>query len=336
VQRLHESAVAAAKAGDYDKALRLWTEAQKADPGNARYPSNIASMYLKMHRQNDALAAARQALELDPANAHAWVNLGNAYVANGKVADAAASFYLALHFADKPEVYREQFRALASRREGSSDLVAAARMVMEQGSQSRRGAEFNAFDASGVRPAPDIGGFKSLQLTSSQRFDLSKPGMNGDSLYKSAAQSYLDGYMSNREETYYQNAVWFSAKSAFLGHPDAPGLLGIVLAEGYTTIAGKKAAPDFDEARKLSELSVARGGTMGYVGLGDLAFFGKGEPADAHKGIQLYGKAAARSNELAARRLVDVPCIRRTARSSAKQMRPWHTRMCLRVLLRGM
>lgn len=300
--RLNTEATAAARNGDTDTALRLWKQALQADPGHAAYLANVGLVLLKLNRPAEAIEGFSRALELDPGNWRIWFNLGRALAANKMQAEAASSFYLATHFSDAPDDVLDLLRSQARNAESSMELTNASRMALSLGAAKASDPATRA--ANRVKPAADIEGFKSLVLNQSERFDLSKPGNTKDVLYKRAEQSYMDGYLQGREQTYFQNAVWALRKAAFLGHAEAPGLLGIILANGYTTIAGQNAAPDVDEALKLFQLSDARGGTMGVVGMGDLAMAGKGQPANTAKGIGLYEKAAAAKNELAARRLI--------------------------------
>lgn len=300
--RFNTEANAAARAGDTETALRLFQQAHRADPGHASYLSNAALMYLKLNRPAEAADGFAKALELDPGNWKMWFNLGRALAANKMQTEAASSFYVAIHFADAPDDVLGLLRNLSRQRDSSIELVNASRMAVALGAP--KAGDPTTLAANRIKPAADVEGFKSLVLNQSESFDLTKPGVTKDSLYKQALQSYMDGYLQGREQTYFQNAVWALRKAAFLGHAEAPGLLGIILANGYTTIAGPKASPDVDEAQKLFQLSGTRGGTMGVVGMGDLAMAGKGQPASAAKGIGLYEKAAAAKNELAARRLI--------------------------------
>lgn len=314
--RLNADAATAARAGDHEAALRLWTEAQQADPGNVAALGNRGLTFMKLNRPAEAVKVFAAALELDPGNVRLWFNLGRAYAANKMQAQAASSFYLATHFSESPDDMLDLLRKQAASPDSDMDLVNASRLALSLA--ARKASDPATRAASRVRAAADIDGYKSLALNQSERFDLTKPGASKDGLYKQGETAYMDGHLLGREGTRFQNAVWALRKSAFLGHAEAPGLLGIILANGYTTIAGAKAAPDYEEAHKLFALSSARGGSMGDVGRGDLAMRGLGQPADPAKGIGLYEKAAAAKNELAARRLIALMMDTKTPKLAAE------------------
>lgn len=304
-KRLDAAADAAIKAGDPDKAIHLLNDARAADLANSTYPENLAYVYFVANQFKESAMFAQQALKLDPTRSPAWLLWGRYEASIGMTERASACFYLALHFAPDREKIRGWLRTQSVSTDTNLALAAGAALevVHADRADSIRPTRIDpVFPLAPVR-ATDIDGFSSLNLSDSLLLDLRRRGQTSDILYKRGVESYMDGYVGGDGQKF-QGAVGDLSKSAYLGNPDAPGLLGVILAAGYSRGGNKDVAPDPAEAKKLAELSMSRGGTFGYVALADLALRGQGETADANKALQLYEQGARKGNAVAERRLI--------------------------------
>lgn len=307
-RRLNTEAIATSKGGDVESAIRLFKEAHLADPGSPSIAANLSLAYIKAGNFGESAAATKRALALAPSNSQLWFNLGQALGGAGLTPQGAASFYLAMHFAAVPEKITEALTRLSNA--NNAGMAASARMALANMAAKTPEAEKMVSQPSvpakqaapSISAAADIAGIASLVLNESSVSDLTKPGYDKDSRYKYGLESFMAGYKSGNNQP--EHAVQALRDAAYLGHPDAPGLLGVFIVSGYKQINGQRTAPDLAEARKLFELSNARGGSMGYLGQGDLALEGDGEPRNVLKGIGLYEKAAIKKNPVAERRLV--------------------------------
>jgi tetratricopeptide (TPR) repeat protein len=80
---------AAAAAGRHDEAVRLYTQAIEAAPGDFKTRNNRARSLLALGRQDEAISDLREAVRLDPGYALARLNLGMVLAGRGRMAEAA-------------------------------------------------------------------------------------------------------------------------------------------------------------------------------------------------------------------------------------------------------
>src|SRR6266852_5804714 len=78
-------------ADNIDKAIAAYKLAIQLDPSAADIPAELAALYMRQNRAQDALAAAEQALKIDPANHEAQRVAGFVYaaLAEGSRGDAS-------------------------------------------------------------------------------------------------------------------------------------------------------------------------------------------------------------------------------------------------------
>jgi hypothetical protein len=95
---LAEQAVAAARGGDVNQAIRLLECAIAAQPGESAWYSSLAALYRISDRLDDALNAATQAVDLDPTNADYLGNLSLVLTDFGEREQAIACLLRALGF----------------------------------------------------------------------------------------------------------------------------------------------------------------------------------------------------------------------------------------------
>lgn len=85
---LNNYAVMLSEDGQKEKALRMWDQAIKAEPGFSDSYSNKANTLWQLKRFEEAAAHAEKAIELNPKYPDAYLNLGNALVAMRKLDEA--------------------------------------------------------------------------------------------------------------------------------------------------------------------------------------------------------------------------------------------------------
>jgi Flp pilus assembly protein TadD len=83
-----EVAVAAVKAGDWQRAIVGFSAALKAEPDNADFHNGLGYAYRKAGRFDDSFRHYRQALGLNPGLKSAHEYIGEAYLATGDKAKA--------------------------------------------------------------------------------------------------------------------------------------------------------------------------------------------------------------------------------------------------------
>ena len=83
-----EVAVAAVKAGDWQRAIIGFGAALKAEPDNAAFHNGLGYAYRKAGRFDDSFRHYRAALRIDPELKSAHEYLGEAYLATGDKAKA--------------------------------------------------------------------------------------------------------------------------------------------------------------------------------------------------------------------------------------------------------
>lgn len=112
-------------------AVKLLEKARQLDPESAAIARVLAPLYLAVNRSDDALNAARKAVEQEPADYESWVLLGRQYKRLDRLQEAARAFDRALashRLDDRPDL-RSQFAYSAGRlREelGQCDLAVNA------------------------------------------------------------------------------------------------------------------------------------------------------------------------------------------------------------------
>lgn len=296
-KRLNTEAISASKNGDLDAAIRLFKEALEADESSASITNNLCLAYLRAKNYQEAVAAGKSAIGLAPSNDKIWFNLGQAYGGNGMINQAAASFYLAIHFAGEPDRVRESLLKLSGA--NNPGMAAAAKQALNSAAGSpAEAATTNASPAarSGMQlgaptlttpvtpavpatvsapptstparksplAAADIDGITSLALQGKDVPIVEKVG-NQDSLFRQGEDFFAKGIKKKNEAEIFGRGVLLLKQSAFLGHKEAPGVLGMILSRGYAQ-AGTTVGPDVNEAKKLFDLTTARGGGTGYLG----------------------------------------------------------------------
>ena len=89
---LVESGRAAAVSGNFPMAIQLLKRATEVDPKNKYVWNFLASAYLGMRQNDDAIAALKKQIELNPYDEYAYNALGRAYWQERKYDDAATAF----------------------------------------------------------------------------------------------------------------------------------------------------------------------------------------------------------------------------------------------------
>ncbi len=112
-------------------AVRLLEEARQLDPESPAISRALAPLYLAVNRSDDALSAARKAVEIEPGDYESWVLLGRQYKHMGHIEDAAGAFdrVLASHgLDDRPDLRSQYAFTLGRLREelGQCDQAVAA------------------------------------------------------------------------------------------------------------------------------------------------------------------------------------------------------------------
>ena len=92
VQKLLQSAKGWGAKGNYDQAIKDYSEAIKLDPGLAPAWNNRGLAYDDQGDYDQAIKDYSEAIKLQPDDADAWRNRGNAYKKLGKEAKAKADF----------------------------------------------------------------------------------------------------------------------------------------------------------------------------------------------------------------------------------------------------
>jgi tetratricopeptide (TPR) repeat protein len=105
------------KAGRYAEAQAVYEEATRAKPDYAPCWINLALVFLKRNRPDDAVRAAQQAVALAPQTGAAHYHLGNAFSAKGRWNEAVTEYSRAF------ELDRTQFNG----------LIAAGHLLMDHG-----------------------------------------------------------------------------------------------------------------------------------------------------------------------------------------------------------
>jgi len=100
------SAVIALQLGDTDRAITLFRQQLRLQPGNAIAHSNICMALHSKGEDQEAFLHGKQAISLDPALGDAWNNLGNIYKSGNKLEEALQHYEKALALDDRdPRVH---------------------------------------------------------------------------------------------------------------------------------------------------------------------------------------------------------------------------------------
>ena len=82
--------------GDLNGALEAFTLAVAAAPSSAHAHNKLGTVYVDLHRWDDAFAEFSKAAQLDPRYAPAHSNLGNVYRERGRLDEAVACYQRAI------------------------------------------------------------------------------------------------------------------------------------------------------------------------------------------------------------------------------------------------
>ncbi|XXG75931.1 hypothetical protein AAC387_Pa08g0395 [Persea americana] len=122
---------AAFSSGQFDAAVRFFSQAIHLSPSNHLLYSNRSAAYASLHRYSDALADAQKTVELKPDWPKGYSRLGVAHVGLGRLADAIAAFRKGLELDPSNAALKSALadaQAAAARSRGPSPLSPFADM----------------------------------------------------------------------------------------------------------------------------------------------------------------------------------------------------------------
>ncbi|KAJ8632217.1 hypothetical protein MRB53_025553 [Persea americana] len=122
---------AAFSSGQFDAAVRFFSQAIHLSPSNHLLYSNRSAAYASLHRYSDALADAQKTVELKPDWPKGYSRLGAAHVGLGRLADAIAAFRKGLELDPSNAALKSALadaQAAAARSRGPSPLSPFADM----------------------------------------------------------------------------------------------------------------------------------------------------------------------------------------------------------------
>lgn len=261
----YPEAVAAGKAaiGLVPANERIWYNLGQAYGANGMYSQAASSFYLAQHFSAEPEKVREQLVKLSGTN-----NAGMA---------AAAKIALDIQ-EPKPETAITQVEA-KSQLAPTANSAPATRTAVQAAPSQTAPAAASALVAQAAKneaPSPkieapsslaakDIAGIASLNLKGEDIPDPTKKYMDLRTIFHEADLEFHYGYGSKDKDERFAKADLPLRRAAFLGHKDAPGMLGILLSQGYTAKEGGR-KPDLEEAKKLFALSNTRGGYTGYWG----------------------------------------------------------------------
>ena len=127
------------KAGDLPYAAELYERLMQLRPNDAFYFARLADLYLKLNREEDAVASARRALSIEPNNPYANYFMGKIFLELGLNQDAGEAFSLIVA-SGKDLPYSRYYLAVSEERRGH--LVAAVSAISEAAVREPENFEF--------------------------------------------------------------------------------------------------------------------------------------------------------------------------------------------------
>lgn len=119
--------------GKLEQARLLFVALCQLDPKEAYYRTALGAVLIQMDDIEGATANLTQAIELNPDELAAYVNRGECYLRDGKIAEAAEDFSMAVQLEKKLPPEDVQTRALVQR---ARVLAAAALEMLEAGGRT--------------------------------------------------------------------------------------------------------------------------------------------------------------------------------------------------------
>lgn len=121
---LNTKGLALSKNGDFNKAVKLFEEANKLDKSDIEIVNNLGFSYLKQGNLDSAQQAITLALTMSPGRATAWENLGEVFGLKGNVSKSVACFSNAYRFS-KERIKMHQNLKILNAKEGVKKLKQA-------------------------------------------------------------------------------------------------------------------------------------------------------------------------------------------------------------------
>jgi len=85
------------QAKEYEKAIKLYSQAIELDPANPIYYNNRAAAKIELKDYKSAMLDCQEALSIDPKFAKAFARIGNCFLRLGNFFEARRNFAEALH-----------------------------------------------------------------------------------------------------------------------------------------------------------------------------------------------------------------------------------------------
>lgn len=119
---LQQAASYHAEKGNLPYAAELYERLTRIKPSSALYHARLADVYLRLDRDDDALASARRSLQLEPDNPFAHYFMGRLFFELGQHAESAAAFQKVVNSGvELPEA--EYYYALSESRRGRNVIA---------------------------------------------------------------------------------------------------------------------------------------------------------------------------------------------------------------------
>lgn len=99
-------------AGNLDKALAIYSEANIKEPGNDETLFKMAYTLGLQNRNEEALEYYKEALEIDPNNPFSYLEMGYIYLKEGEIASARTHFSKALELDPELDKAKEELEKL--------------------------------------------------------------------------------------------------------------------------------------------------------------------------------------------------------------------------------
>lgn len=113
------------KIGDLAYAAQLLESASRLPPAGAYFFARLAEVYLKLNREEDAVASARRSLSIEPNNSHANYFMGKIFLELGLNQEAGEAFSLVVA-SGKDVSYARYYLAVSEKRRGNLTAALAA------------------------------------------------------------------------------------------------------------------------------------------------------------------------------------------------------------------